>query len=103
MKRFSIVTEADARVLEYGSTVELVRGGHVTPLAADTRMRLWREHLLEANAAGLDDWRRLARESHAARRTGRRPPTRLAEIDASSYYVFGEGVVAPWHAARESA
>lgn len=36
MKRFQIITEADARVIEYGSTVMLVAGGHVTPLAADT-------------------------------------------------------------------
>ena len=36
MKRFSIVTEADARVLEYGSTIVLAAGGHVTPLAQDT-------------------------------------------------------------------
>ena len=31
-----MITEADARVLEYGSTVVLVPGGHVTPLAQDT-------------------------------------------------------------------
>ena len=36
MKRFQMITEADARVLEYGSTVVLVAGGHVTPLAQDT-------------------------------------------------------------------
>ena len=36
MKRFQMITEAEARVLEYGSTVTLVAGGHVTPLAADT-------------------------------------------------------------------
>ncbi|MFN8060854.1 MAG: RpiB/LacA/LacB family sugar-phosphate isomerase [Vicinamibacterales bacterium] len=36
MKRFSLVTEADARVLDEGSTIVLERGGHVTPLAADT-------------------------------------------------------------------
>lgn len=36
MKRFDMITEADARVLDYGSTVVLVAGGHVTPLAADT-------------------------------------------------------------------
>jgi ribose 5-phosphate isomerase B len=36
MKRFQIVTEADARVLDYGSSIVLVRGGHVTPLAQDT-------------------------------------------------------------------
>jgi len=36
MKRFDIITEADARVLDYGSTVELAVGGLVTPLARDT-------------------------------------------------------------------
>jgi ribose 5-phosphate isomerase B len=36
MKKFEIITEADARVLARGETVELARGGHVTPLAADT-------------------------------------------------------------------
>ena len=36
MKRFQIVTEADARVLEFGSTIVLAAGGHVTPLAQDT-------------------------------------------------------------------
>jgi ribose 5-phosphate isomerase B len=36
MKRFDIITEADARILDLGSTVELARGGVVTPLAKDT-------------------------------------------------------------------
>lgn len=36
MKRFDIITEADARVLQAGETVQLARGGHVTPLAQDT-------------------------------------------------------------------
>ena len=36
MRTFSIVTEADARVLERGSTIALAPGGHVTPLAQDT-------------------------------------------------------------------
>jgi ribose 5-phosphate isomerase B len=36
MKRFQMITEADARLLEYGSTVTLVVGGHITPLAHDT-------------------------------------------------------------------
>jgi ribose 5-phosphate isomerase B len=36
VKTFSIITEADARVLECGTTVALERGGHVTPLAQDT-------------------------------------------------------------------
>jgi len=36
MKSFDIITEADARTFEIGSTVTLKAGGHVTPLAADT-------------------------------------------------------------------
>ena len=36
MRRFDIITEADARTLDVGSTVELAAGGHVTPLARDT-------------------------------------------------------------------
>jgi ribose 5-phosphate isomerase B len=36
VRRFAIITEADARLLEPGTTVELERGGHVTPLAKDT-------------------------------------------------------------------
>jgi ribose 5-phosphate isomerase B len=36
MQRFDIITEADARVLARGATVMLARGGHITPLAADT-------------------------------------------------------------------
>jgi ribose 5-phosphate isomerase B len=36
MKRFQMITEADARSLEYGSSIVLVAGGHVTPLAQDT-------------------------------------------------------------------
>jgi ribose 5-phosphate isomerase B len=36
MKRFDIITEADARVLPRGDTVMLSLRGHVTPLAQDT-------------------------------------------------------------------
>ncbi len=36
MQRFDIITEADARRLDIGATVELAAGGHVTPLARDT-------------------------------------------------------------------
>jgi len=36
MKRFEIITEADARLLDIGTTVELAPGGVVTPLARDT-------------------------------------------------------------------
>ena len=56
MKRFQMITEADARVLEYGSTVTLVAGGHVTPLAHDTlaerRISLVREGT-DVDAAAL--------------------------------------------------
>lgn len=31
-----MITEADARTLDYGSTIVLVAGGHITPLALDT-------------------------------------------------------------------
>ena len=36
MKKFDIITEADARAIDIGATVELAKGGHVTPLAKDT-------------------------------------------------------------------
>jgi len=36
MKRFDIITEADARTIDIGATVELAKGGQVTPLARDT-------------------------------------------------------------------
>jgi ribose 5-phosphate isomerase B len=36
VKRFQMITEADARVLDYGSSIVLVAGGHITPLAQDT-------------------------------------------------------------------
>ncbi len=36
MKRFDIITEADARTIDVGATVELAAGGLVTPLARDT-------------------------------------------------------------------
>src|SRR3989442_6889444 len=67
MKRFEIITEADARVLEIGETVSLVRGGHVTPLAADTlkarRVTVLSDETLaraEDNLAPAADIRRVA-------------------------------------------
>ena len=36
MLKFDIITEADARTIDIGATVELAAGGHVTPLAKDT-------------------------------------------------------------------
>lgn len=57
MKRFEIITEADARLLDTGETVELRKGGHVTPLAADTlkarRVTVVAEGLLDRSHEGL--------------------------------------------------
>jgi ribose 5-phosphate isomerase B len=36
MKRFDMVTEADARTLDVGESIALAPGGHITPLALDT-------------------------------------------------------------------
>jgi len=52
MKRFEIITEADARVLEPGSSVALAPGGHVTPLAQDT-LRERRITVLRADGADV--------------------------------------------------
>jgi phosphatidylserine/phosphatidylglycerophosphate/cardiolipin synthase-like enzyme len=61
-------------------------------LAARTRERLWREHLQEATAAGLDDWRSLARTSSV----------RAVPIDPGHYYRFRGGTTAPWAGVEES-
>jgi ribose 5-phosphate isomerase B len=57
MKRFEIITEADARVLDMGETVALRKGGHVTPLAADTlkarRVTVVAEDVLDRSDEGL--------------------------------------------------
>jgi ribose 5-phosphate isomerase B len=45
-----MITEADARVLEPGSTVVLVAGGHITPLAQDT-LRARRVSVIAEGAA----------------------------------------------------
>jgi ribose 5-phosphate isomerase B len=36
MKRYDIITEADARTIDPGASVTLAPGGHITPLALDT-------------------------------------------------------------------
>jgi len=56
VKAFDIITEAEARNLEIGSSVTLTPGGHVTPLAADTlaarRITVHRD-VAEASLDGL--------------------------------------------------
>lgn len=53
MKRFDMITEAEARVLEPGSTIELAPGGLVTPLARDT-LRALRITVIPAGSASGD-------------------------------------------------
>ena len=67
MKRFEIITEADARSLDIGDTVALRKGGHVTPLAADTlrarRVTVVTEDSIDRSHEGLapvSDVRRVA-------------------------------------------
>jgi ribose 5-phosphate isomerase B len=52
MKRFDIITESDARMLDPGCTVALSPGGHVTPLARDT-LRARRITLISSDLADL--------------------------------------------------
>jgi ribose 5-phosphate isomerase B len=54
MQKFDIITEADARVLPRGGTVMLARGGHVTPLAADT-LKERRVTVVEDGKTSADD------------------------------------------------
>lgn len=51
VRRFEIITETDARQIEYGATVELSAGGRITPLARDTL----RERRVTVVAAGSVD------------------------------------------------
>jgi ribose 5-phosphate isomerase B len=56
MKRYDLITEADARLLEIGSTVALNPGGMITPLARDTlaaRRVVVVQDALDATLAGL--------------------------------------------------
>lgn len=52
MKRFDIITEADARTLDIGATVELAPGGQITPLARDT-LAARRVHVVSAGTHGM--------------------------------------------------
>ena len=60
MKRFDIITEADARTLDVGATVELAAGGHVTPLAQDT-LAARRVTVVSAGRARRGGCRRISR------------------------------------------
>jgi ribose 5-phosphate isomerase B len=74
MKRFEIITEADARVLDVGETVALTKGGHVTPLAADTlkarRVTVVAEDVLDRSDDGLAPVADIRRVAIASDHTG---------------------------------
>ena len=52
MKKFDIITEADARVLPRGEAVTLAKGGHVTPLAQDTLRERRIDVIVEGRVSG---------------------------------------------------
>jgi ribose 5-phosphate isomerase B len=54
MKRFDIITEADARTLPRGESVVLAKGGLVTPLAQDTLNERRIEVVVEGRASAND-------------------------------------------------
>ena len=74
MKRFEIITEADARVLTRGETVMLARGGHITPLAQDTlrerRVAVISEHGASPEEAALAPAASIRRIAIASDHTG---------------------------------
>jgi ribose 5-phosphate isomerase B len=54
MQVFDIVTEADARLLDRGTTIVLAKGGHITPLAQDT-LRERRVAVIHEGRTGEDE------------------------------------------------
>ena len=77
MRTFTIITEADARVLERGSTVTLAPGGHITPLAHDTLRE--RRVTVVCAVAGSGGGIACAGGGCQARRSRRRPHVGSAE------------------------
>lgn len=74
MKRFEIITEADARVIERGETVILAPRGHITPLAQDTlrerRVNVVTEGSVSADLASLAPAADIRRVAVASDHTG---------------------------------
>jgi len=54
MKKFDMITEADARTLPRGEAVMLAKGGHVTPLAQDTLKERRIDVIVEGRASAED-------------------------------------------------
>ena len=91
MKKFDIITESDARTLDRGATVELARGGHVTPLAKDTLAER-RVTVVQAGAfdGGLPD--DLAPAADIRRLAIGNDPTGLAMKTAILQHLRGRGI-----------
>ena len=91
MKQFDIITEADARTLDVGATVELTAGGHVTPLAKDT-LAARRVTVIRAGSADESLPDDLAPSSDIKRVTIGSDHTGLAIKRALVSYLRGRGV-----------
>ena len=86
-----MITEADARVLEPGSTVVLVGGGHITPLAQDT---LTERRITVIGESQLEDSANLAPRADIRTVALAGDHTSLALKRAIVTYLRGRGITA---------
>jgi ribose 5-phosphate isomerase B len=91
VKRFQLITEADARVLEPGTTIVLVTGGHITPLAQDT---LAERRISVISDRQLDDAASLAPRADVRTVALAGDHTSLALKRAIVMYLRGRGIAA---------
>ena len=87
-----MITEADARVLEPGTTIVLVTGGHITPLAQDT---LAERRISVISDRQLDDAASLAPRADIRTVALAGDHTSLALKRAIVMYLRGRGIAAP--------
>jgi ribose 5-phosphate isomerase B len=86
-----MITEADARVLEPGTTIVLVTGGHITPLAQDT---LAERRVSVINERHLDDSANLAPRAEIRTVALAGDHTSLTLKHAIVTYLRGRGITA---------
>jgi RpiB/LacA/LacB family sugar-phosphate isomerase len=86
-----MITEADARVLEPGTTIVLVPGGHITPLAQDT---LAERRISVISDRQLDDAADLAPRANVRTVALAGDHTSLALKHAIVMYLRGRGIAA---------
>lgn len=91
MKRFDIITEADARSIDIGASVELSVGGHITPLAKDT-LAARRVTVIPAGSADPNLPADLAPESDIRRVAIGNDHTGIAMKKALVLHLRGRGV-----------